>query len=241
MRDTLLWRVPAYLRIAEDLRRQIETGALKVGSRIPTEAELSARYRVARMTVRQGLSQLVASGLLVRRQRVGTFVATPKIERAGQRLLGFEEDARAHGLTPSTEVLERGWVRPGPHDARALQIPTDVQVYRVERRRRADGEPIALNTVILPADMGRLLEHAEFAGSLYRLVESVLGQPVAYADQWVEAVNADRRQAELLGIQRGAALLRVQRLTYLRDGRCLGLTRTHYRGDRYYVALRLER
>ena len=241
MEEALVFQLPAYLRIEHDIRRQIDAGLLKVGDRIPTEEELSARYGVARMTVRQGLSRLVASGLLVRRQGVGTFVAAPKIERVGQRLLGFEEDTRAHGLQPSTEVLARGWVTPAPEDARVLELPAGGQVFQVERRRWADGVPIGLNTVVLPAEMGRRFEHRAFDGSFYALVEDVLGQPVAYADQRVEATNADGRQAEALGIAVGAALLKIERVTYLRDGQRLGLTRTYYRGDRYFVALRVER
>lgn len=233
--------IPVYLRIEQDIRALIDSGALKPGDRIPTEDELCDRYGVARMTVRHGLSRLVAAGTLVRRRGIGTFVAAPKIERAGNRLLGFEEDARAHGLRPHTEVLSAAWTSVSADDAALLQLDPHEQVFRVERLRRADDEPIALNTVLFPPATGQVVQHFDFNRSLYALAAEVLGQPVAYADQRVEAVTADTAQAALLGTHAGAALLRVQRVTYLRDGRLLGLTRTHYRGDRYFIALRVER
>jgi GntR family transcriptional regulator len=237
--DTLA--IPAYLRIEQDLRRQIEAGALRAGDQLPPEEELSARYSVARMTVRQALGRLVSAGLLLRRRGVGTFVAVPKIERVTNRLLGFEEDAAAHGLHPVTEVLDRSWVRLARDEAEALGEEPGARAFRVDRRRLADGEPIALNTVILPHATGRMLQDHDFAGSLYTAVADALGSPVNHAEQRVEAVTADATQAELLDIEEGSALLRVQRVTFLADGRLLGLTRSHYRGDRYFLALRVER
>lgn len=233
--------IPAYIRIEHDIRMLIDSGTLRPGDRIPTEDDLCARYGVARMTVRHGLSRLVAAGILVRRRGIGTFVASPKIERVGNRLLGFEEDARAHGVRPSTEVLSAAWTPVDAKEAGLLQMNPDEKAFRVERLRRADGEPIALNTVLLPPATGRAVQDLDFNRSLYALAAEALGQPVAYADQRVEAVIADREQAALLGTHEGAALLRVQRVTYLRDGRLLGVTRTHYRGDRYFIALRVER
>lgn len=233
--------IAAYLRIEQDIRILIDSGAVRAGDRIPTEDELCDRYGVAKMTVRQGLSRLVASGVLIRRRGIGTFVAAPKIERAGNRLLGFEEDARAHGVQPSTEVMAKNWVDATPDEAETLGLSPNVQVLRIDRLRRTDGEPIALNTILLPPVIGRLLEHLDFGRSLYALAAEALGQPVAYADQRVEAVTADRNQAALLRVADGSALLRVQRVTYLSDGRLLGLTRSHYRGDRYFIALRIER
>lgn len=233
--------IPAYVRIEQDIRGQIESGTLRIGDRIPTEQELSAHYRVARMTVRQGLSRLVADALLERHRGVGTFVAVPKIERAGHRLLGFEEDAQAHGITPTTEVLTQRWVTLVKEDAKTLGMSQDEKAFMIERLRQADGEPVALNTVLLPPLIGHILAGQDFARSFYALAAEALGWPVAYAEQRVEAVNADPAQAELLGVDGGVALLKIQRVTYLRDGRLLGLTRTFYRGDRYFVALRVER
>ncbi len=233
--------IPVYLRIEQDIRALIDSGALRAGDRIPTEDELCGRYGVARMTVRHGLSRLVAAGILVRRRGIGTFVASPKIERVGNRLLGFEEDARAHGVRPHTEVLRAEWTPVAGEEAGLLQMGSDEQAFRVDRLRHADGEPIALNTILLPPATGRAVQHLDFNRSLYALAAEVLGQPVAYADQRVEAVTADAGQSALLGTDEGAALLRIQRVTYLRDGRLLGLTRTHYRGDRYFIALRVER
>jgi DNA-binding GntR family transcriptional regulator len=61
-------------RIVEALREEISAGALRGGSRITGEKELSAILRVSRSTLREALRILVHEGFLVSRWGVGTFV-----------------------------------------------------------------------------------------------------------------------------------------------------------------------
>lgn len=68
-------------QLADDLRRQIETGAVQPGQRLPTEQALAAQYAVSRTVVREAVSRLRSSGLLVARQGAGMFVATPDAAR----------------------------------------------------------------------------------------------------------------------------------------------------------------
>lgn len=67
---------PMYVQIADDMRRRV-AAPHSAGSRMPTENELMAQYRVSRHTVRQALDQLVHENLLVRTPGKGTFVAEP--------------------------------------------------------------------------------------------------------------------------------------------------------------------
>ncbi|GAA4819396.1 FadR/GntR family transcriptional regulator [Tomitella cavernea] len=61
-------------QVTEMLRGEIRQGRWPVGSRIPTEAELSRITGAGRNTVREAVRSLVHAGLLDRRQGSGTFV-----------------------------------------------------------------------------------------------------------------------------------------------------------------------
>lgn len=63
-----------YIRIEEDLRRQIVTGKLRPGDRMRTEKELAVIYGVSVLTVRQAQKLLVQEGLIRKEQGRGTFV-----------------------------------------------------------------------------------------------------------------------------------------------------------------------
>lgn len=53
----------AYLRIANELRRNIERGAYAADGRLPSEAALARQYGVSRETARRALASLQAEGL----------------------------------------------------------------------------------------------------------------------------------------------------------------------------------
>lgn len=232
---------PIYARIEADLRQGIAEGRWRVGNRLPSEYELRHRYGVSRMTVRQALERLSTAGLVTKRQGIGTFVAMSKIERVASRLLGFHEDALAHGLEPSIRVLRVAMEAAGDGDARLLGLAADDQVLRIARLRTADGEPIGLNDITVVPALAPVLADVDYAGSFYAGVARRLGVEVGHADQTVEAVHGCDTVAALLAVTANAPLLRVTRVTYLADGRLLGLTRSLYRGDRYYLSLKVHR
>jgi len=67
-------RQPMYQQIADDLRRQIESGDLRQGEQFPTELELGDKYNASRNTIRDAIKQLIAQSLVETRPGQGTFV-----------------------------------------------------------------------------------------------------------------------------------------------------------------------
>jgi GntR family transcriptional regulator of arabinose operon len=66
---------PKYVDLARHLMREIAVGQLKVGDRLGTEHDLSQRYGLSRVTVRQALELLENEGYVCRKRARGTFVA----------------------------------------------------------------------------------------------------------------------------------------------------------------------
>jgi GntR family transcriptional regulator, transcriptional repressor for pyruvate dehydrogenase complex len=84
-------------RVLTHLRRQILSGALKPGQRIPSEQDLSAAFGVGRTTIREALGGLIASGF-ARRERNRLFVSD-------HALLGTE-DVNFAALAASISVRD---------------------------------------------------------------------------------------------------------------------------------------
>jgi len=61
-------------------------GKWAVGSRLPTEAELTRQYGLSRATIREGITTLVQEGLLIRRKRAGTIVARLRSKPTSQTI-----------------------------------------------------------------------------------------------------------------------------------------------------------
>jgi len=66
--------IPVYYQLKVLIQKQIESGELRPGDKVLTEAELCERYGISRTPVRQALLDLVREGVLTRRAGRGTFV-----------------------------------------------------------------------------------------------------------------------------------------------------------------------
>ncbi len=202
------------MRIYAALRERMERGELPPGARLEGERELSRRFGVAVMTVRQALDRLQREGLVERRHGVGTFVVRRWIEYDLGRLHSFAQDMAYQEVPLETRVLSR---RTGPAERAAemsLQIEPGQSLHAVERLRSSAGLPIVYQVSYLSAELGERLDDAGLAISMYGALQAVLGQPVDYADETLQAVALPARSATLLGERRGAPGLLSERLTF---------------------------
>ena len=77
--------IPLYAQLVGIIKREISSGALKIGDLLPSEAELCRALDISRNTARQAIGELEDEGLVVRKRGKGTFVADPNNNRRGVR------------------------------------------------------------------------------------------------------------------------------------------------------------
>ena len=225
---------PLYLQLKDSLATEITSGRYRSNQRLPSERELSERFRVSRMTVRQALLALAHDGAIYTRVGKGTFVAEPKIDQQLRALTGFSQDVRARGGRPTSRVLEAQVIPAAPDVAAALRIVPDAEVILLARLRLADAVPLAIETAHLPFVLFPELLHHDFGvESLYDVLEKDYGCTLTQAEQTIEAALASPREIELLEMTPPAAVLRMQRLTLTGDGMPVEYVHSIYRGDRY--------
>lgn len=227
-------------QVADVLRHQILTADFRTGV-LPSEGQLCRDFGVSRNTVRVALGLLAAEGLVARVPGVGTTVGTGKYPHGLHRLMGLAETLHEHGEI-TNEVRAVMLTRAPSVIAQRLGLPPQAEVVYIERVRRVDGVPLSLDLTYLPPDIGGPLLDADLAGTdIFVLIERIAGQPLGVADVAFEAVNADPHSAALLDVPDGAALLRIERLTHLADGRPVDLEWVRFRGDRLTMHGRLMR
>lgn len=54
--------LPAYMKIHDQIKKDIDEGSWKIGERLPSERDLAEEFEVSRMTLRQAISLLVEEG-----------------------------------------------------------------------------------------------------------------------------------------------------------------------------------
>lgn len=219
---------PMYLRLAEALRGLIETGTLQGGDALPSERDLAATTGHSRVTVRKAIDVLCADGLIARRHGAGSFVTRP-IEQPLSVLVGFTEDMRRRGGITSSRVLEKTVGPADPALALKLGLAPGEPVLRLSRVRLSDGEPLAIEHAAVP---GWAVDAADVGPSLYAVLRA-RGQMPVRALQRLHAGIATPHEARLLGLAPGSAVLRIERRSFLPNGRPVEVTTSAYRGDRY--------
>ncbi|MDB4896812.1 MAG: GntR family transcriptional regulator [Firmicutes bacterium] len=234
--------IPLYFQIKTRLLELIENGQFKPGDQVPSERELTERFSVSRMTARQALTELESQGYLYRIQGKGTFVATPKLEQPLAGLTSFTEDMRRRGLAPGARVLTAQEAPAGKKAAKLLGIAETATIFRLERLRLADGEPMALETSHIPVALCPGLLEADFRDqSLYRILAERCDTRLVKADQSLEAVPATAYDAEMLHVREGTPLLLMERVSRDASDKPVEFVRSLYRGDRYRFTTELIR
>ncbi|MFI0899113.1 GntR family transcriptional regulator [Streptomyces sp. NPDC020983] len=218
-------------QLADLLRRQVLAQGFGDGV-LPHEDALVAEYGVSRNTVRQALDLLRAERLVERVPGLGTVVVGQKYPHGLDRLMGLAETLHGHGRV-SNEVRAIGPVRAPAAVASRLRVEEHDDVLYVERLRRLDGLPLSLDLTYVPMDLGAGLMTADLENTdVFRLLEELSGQPLGTAEITLEAVSADVHSAAVLEAPRGSALLMLERLSHLSDGRPVDLEFVRFRGDR---------
>lgn len=233
--------IPIYIQIEEQLKQQIQQGDFPVGASIPSERELSERFAVSRMTVRQSITKLVNDGLLYREKGRGTFVASPKVEQPLNGLTSFTEDMESRGMVPSSKLIGFDILEPESDVAQELQLNAGDQVYFVERIRFADDKPMAIERTYLPVKHFPDLTEESFQGSLYAVIENQQQLKISHATQRMEAGLVKKEDAGLLHIQPPAAILLIERISFLEGDLPFEVVRSTYRADRYKFTTEIQR
>lgn len=233
--------LPLYYQLKTHILESISAGEYAPGQMLPSERELQERFGVSRATVRQALAELVNEGVLERRQGIGTIVAPKRIAPQLLRLTSFTEDMRGRGHAAGSQTLTASCVAPPPNVRERLMLAPGESVWEVYRLRLADGEPIGLQQLYVPAWLG--LDEQDFLQmtSYYRLLESKSGVTVQWGHELLNARTATAREARLLQTKTGSALINVERVSYDQQERPVEHVFFVYRADRYVYDLTLYR
>ncbi|MCU4179195.1 UTRA domain-containing protein [Bosea sp. BH3] len=204
---------PVYDQIRRAIRDLVVSGSWPPGTSVPPEHALMEQLGASRMTVHRALVQLAREGLITRRRRSGTIVASPPASHAMFDILSIPEEVRGLGQDYAYKVLSRSDGRPAPDVAERFGIKRWEKVAHLVVLHRADGKPHVLEERIIHAAGAPGLEDEDFAVTPpgdWLLEHSLWSQ----AEHAISAVGAGAAEAALLEITEGEPCLLVERRTW---------------------------
>jgi GntR family phosphonate transport system transcriptional regulator len=209
-----LWR-----QIADRLQHDIGAGTYPPGGRLPTEADLSQRFRVNRHTVRRAIEELSRGGLLRVEQGRGSFVAEDVLEYAVEPRTRFSEWIRRHNKEPSGRLLQLVETAADARVAAGLGIRTGNRVVLLERLGFADDRPVSLSQHWFPATRLRgVLDALRTAPTITAALKAVGVSDYLRQTTRVTARLPNAEEAELLRMPRNRPLLVTENVNVDRAG-----------------------
>lgn len=234
--------LPMYFLIRSMVKKRLLDGTYPLGSKIPSEMELSKEFNVHRLTVRHALLLLVQEGYLKRFRKRGTFVAKQAKEFLGVEFKGFFANLLNEADKFKPKKVEISSQIPPEMVADLFHLnPKQDKVTVIKRLRFLGKTPGSLTISYLPKDIGKAIQKKDlYKMSLIKIFKEKLNIPLGEAFQIIEPSLADKYIAEALKIPLGAPILLIQRTFFKTDGTPFDFVQSFYRGDKFRFFVRFK-
>jgi len=225
-------RMTHHDRIIIEIRDRITRRDWPPGFQLPFETQLAEAHGVSRMTMNKVLAQLTREGFLVRRKKLGTFVARPVARAAVLEIADIEAEVAALGLDWRFDLLNRSLRAPTPDEAASARIADSAgPVLALRGVHHAGGLPFCHEARIINPAMAPAAQEVDFRGVAPGAW--LLGEiPWTSAHHRIRAVPATGTLARDLGLSGGTACMEVTRRTEA-GGHWVTLVTLTYPGDRH--------
>jgi GntR family transcriptional regulator len=233
-------KVPLHEQLYHELRHRIDAGRWPSGHQIPSELTLAEEFGVSRGTTRQAIARLVNEGLVERTAGRGTFVSSRRLFYPLAGLLGFTEQVSSEGHSPSSRVLH---IREISVTETPFTFGEHVTtLLAIERVRLSDGEPVALEQLVLPLPRFAGFRDMDLTtASVYETLEQHFAVRIRLGDFTLDIDTVDARQADLLDVSPGTPVFLMTGSVFDQGDRTVMGVQCYYRKDRYSFRFSMER
>lgn len=209
---------PAYIKIYNRLKNEIQKGTYPVGGFLPKEYELEEIYQVSRTTIRNAVKILAKEGMVEVRQGRGTRVLDHKAIQNYNKVTSVTEALKEKGYEVTTGDMLIDVIEADKQTANELEIPEGTRVARIQRLQLADGEPVTLMENYI--EYKRVPKIEEFQNefvALYQVPGGKIRLQIVEPENRISAKAATFMEAQVLKTEPKDALLVVHRITYYQD------------------------
>lgn len=203
-------------QIKKSIIRDIESGKLKQGDKIPSETELTKLFNTSRMTANRALKELMEEGRIVRAQGVGSFVARPKPEAALLEIKSIAKEIAEWGGVHASEVLLLREEKAGEEIAGNMDLnPLDPVFHSIILHKDRDLCVQYSERFINPKVAPDYLKQDFNAVTPNEYLMEIA--PVQQAEHIIEAVTCRKEIRKRLNIKPGEPCLSLTRRTWSFD------------------------
>lgn len=225
--------LPMYQQISELLVREIASGRLVEGERLPPERDFALRLGTSVRTLRKALAELSEKGMLERVQGSGNYVR--RNAQAESVYSMFRLELPEGGGLPRAEVLDLARM------AKPAGLPgfgSAPDATRIRRLRRLNDTIIAIEEIWLDGAAGTI-DPAKLADSLYLHYKTHLGFWITRAEDRVTIGEVPHWAPAAFTLHPGTVTGFIERLSWAQGPAPVEFSRTWFDTARAHYVQRL--
>lgn len=225
--------IPAYIQIKDHFLKLIETHELKPGDQIPPENDIVQISGLSRMTVRQGIQQLVQQGYLKAQRGLGTFVTTPAVTVDTMSFCSFKQ-LGFQGQEIHTKVYTLEIKSVSAHIAKLLDITNKEPIWYCERTRFIGEKPIIFEIAYLPKHLFPNLTKKDLENSKYSWIQQTLSNNISFTKKEYSAIMLNKRLSEIFtDLTTKTPIIQMNMLSFLDNHTPFEYSIIHYHPENY--------
>ncbi|MDQ0858904.1 GntR family transcriptional regulator [Bacillus sp. V2I10] len=233
-------RLSLYYQLMDIIIEKIENGDLAENDQLPSERELCDTYKVSRTTVRQTMQELEKEGYIYKVHGKGTFVSPKAYNQSLVKFYSFTEEMKKAGKHPSTKVILFEKMTCDNKIAKAMNLTTQDEVFKIIRLRLSDQEPMIYETSYVPVKRFKKLSSDELEQTpMYEIFRSEYHVNITSALESFKAVSARNVESEMLNIENSSPCLMLKRITFEQE-EIIEYTISIARGDKFTYTVELK-
>jgi len=205
----------AYQEVKQKITEDLVRGRYPMGQALPAEKDLSKELDVSIGTLRKAVDELVAEGIVVRRQGRGTYVAEHDLKRLLYYFFHVVKHDADKKVNPRVELVSLTSAVANKEEAGKLQIKEGAAVWRLVNCLYLEDKCVMIDHITLDKKRFLKLNRADYInreGSIYQLYQMKYGQTVVRSSERLRAGLANKQHAEWLGIRVNSPILVIRRV-----------------------------
>jgi GntR family transcriptional regulator len=232
--------IPLHIQAENLLRELINEPEYQAGKLLPNEVDLAKKLAISRTTLRQAINKLVFEELLIRKKRLGTKVAFPKMSSKSVNWLSFSQEMQTRGIKIKNYELHISWVLPEEQVVAFFDIKPDKKIIKLERLRGNVHEAFVYFISYFHPRIG-LTGEEDFKKPLYEMLEQEYSTIAYLSKEEISAKLPDKLVAAKLEIGPAQPVLLRKRFVFDQAERPIEFNLGYYKGDDFVYTVESRR
>lgn len=220
--------------IADEIQKKIENKRLKSGQRLPSEEEIKKRYNVSRVTVRLALQKLKIKNLIFKKQGIGTFINSSKINQTFTSAKTIIDALKEKKLKPKVKIISNSsidQIKNLKNIKKILNLKYNSKIVTIKRLVSLNNKPYAVLETFMSeifSPVKDILIKTKGKKTTYEILENDFGYRIKEAKYIIGIEQPNSFVLSLLGLKINSYCLKETRITFSDNNKILEITIFYY-------------